>query len=168
MVQPTSVSSAPWGVFSHLRIMRNIHTLVWHCSATPEGRYFDVRDIRRWHVQGNGWRDTGYHKVVLLDGTVQEGRPESQTGAHVLGHNTGTLGYCYIGGVAADGRTPKDTRTPAQKATMLRLTQQAILKYALRRVSGHNEYAAKACPSFDVRKDELGNIWQFKNGVWRP
>lgn len=143
--------------------MRKIDTLVWHCSATPEGKHFDAADINRWHRQ-RGWRGIGYHKVVLLDGTVQEGRQESQVGAHVRGHNSGSLGYCYIGGVAKNGKTPKDTRTPAQKATMKRLTLEAAAKFNLRRIAGHNEFAAKACPSFDVRKDELGNIPRFRGG----
>lgn len=143
--------------------MRPIHTLVWHCSATPEGKHFDVSDIDRWHRQ-RGWAGIGYHKVVLLDGTVQEGRSITRIGAHVAGHNTGSLGYCYIGGVAKDGKTAKDTRTPAQKATMRRLTEEAIRDFNLKRVSGHNEYAAKACPSFDVRRDELGNLMGFRGG----
>ena len=42
---------------------------------------------------------------------VSEGRPESEIGAHVAGHNTGTIGYSYVGGVDARGKA-KDTRTP--------------------------------------------------------
>ncbi len=143
--------------------MRPIHTLVWHCSATPEGKHFDAKDIDRWHKE-RGWAGIGYHAVILLDGTVQPGRPIEKVGAHVAGHNTGSIGYSYIGGISADGKTAKDTRTPAQKATMKRLTIEAIRKYGLKRVAGHNEYAAKACPSFDIRKDELGNLEGFKAG----
>lgn len=143
--------------------MRPIHTLVWHCAATPEGKHFDISDIDRWHRQ-RGFSGVGYHAVVLLDGTVQWGRPIDQIGAHVQGHNAGTIGYCYIGGVAADGKTPKDTRTAAQKATMERLTIEAIQNYSLKRVAGHNEYAPKACPSFDIRKDRLGNLEGMKGG----
>ena len=136
--------------------MRRINELIWHCSATPEGKYFTAKDIDRWHKE-QGWSGIGYHKVVLLDGTVQEGRPESKIGAHVSGHNSNTLGYVYIGGVDAKGKV-KDTRTPEQKATMLRLTKEAIRKYNIKKVSGHNQYSNKACPSFDVTKDELGKL----------
>lgn len=137
--------------------MRQINELIWHCTATPEGREVTVETIRQWHKQ-RGWADIGYHKVVHLDGSVSEGRPESQVGAHVAGRNTGTIGYVYVGGVASDGKTPKDTRTDAQKKSMLALTRAAIAKYGLKKVSGHNQYAAKACPSFDVRKDPLGQL----------
>lgn len=50
-----------------------------------------------------GWKDIGYHWMVMLDGTVQPGRPETQIGSQVASHNTGTLGMVYVGGVAADG-----------------------------------------------------------------
>jgi hypothetical protein len=50
-------------------------------------------------------------------------------------------------------------RTPAQRASMLWLAQQLIAKFpGIRKVSGHNQYAAKACPSFDVRRDELSRL----------
>lgn len=133
--------------------MRKIKELIWHCSATREGQHFTVADIRRWHVENNGWSDIGYHKIVYLDGSVHDGRPLKRTGAHVKGHNTGTIGYCYIGGVLADGKTPADTRTNLQKKTMARLTREALRAYGVIKVTGHNEYANKACPSFNVQTD---------------
>lgn len=137
---------------------RRIDEIIVHCAATPEGRDVSADTIRGWHLQ-NGWNDIGYHYVVLLDGTVVAGRPEAQIGAHVAAHNTGTLGICYVGGVASDGKTAKDTRTPAQKAALLDLARGLISKYPdISKVTGHNQYAAKACPSFDVRKDPLGAL----------
>lgn len=137
---------------------RAINEIIIHCTATPEGRAVTVDTIRGWH-KDQGWKDIGYHWVVLTDGTVAPGRPESEIGSHVAGHNTGTLGVVYVGGVAADGKTPKDTRTPAQKAALLAHVKALIARYpTIKKVTGHNQYAAKACPSFDVRKDELGNL----------
>lgn len=142
---------------------RHVDELIWHCAATPEGKDFTVNDIRKWH-KARGWNDIGYHYVVYRDGTIHTGRPVDQIGAHVAGYNAGTIGACYIGGVTADGARPKDTRTAAQKASMLWLTRELAKLYKLRRISGHNQYAAKACPSFDVRTDGLGNIAGFENG----
>ena len=137
---------------------RAINEIIVHCTATPEGRDVSVETIRGWHKQ-NGWKDIGYHYVVMLDGTVKPGRPEAQIGAHVAGHNTGTLGVVYVGGVAKDGKTAKDTRTEEQKAALLELVKALMAKYpTVKKVTGHNQYAAKACPSFDVRKDELGKL----------
>lgn len=132
--------------------MRPITELIWHCTATPEGRAVTVAEIDRWH-RARGWSGIGYHKVVHLDGSVSDGRPESRIGAHVGGRNTDTIGYAYVGGVAKDGRTPKDTRTPAQKATMARLTKEAIARHGLKQVSGHHDYSSKACPCFPARRE---------------
>ena len=92
----------------------------------------------------------GYHYVVDLDGTVEPGRPESEIGAHCLGHNQYSIGVCYVGGLAADGRTPEDTRTAAQKEALLALLKKLRAKYTKASIHGHRDFAAKACPSFDA------------------
>ena len=132
--------------------MRKITEIILHCSATAEGLDFSVRDIRAWH-KAQGWADVGYHYVVRLDGTVQEGRPLEQAGAHCKGHNDRSIGICYIGGLAADGRTPKDTRTTAQRAAIRALVTRLRRQFPAATVHGHNEFAAKACPCFDVRAE---------------
>jgi N-acetylmuramoyl-L-alanine amidase len=143
---------------------RQINGLIWHCTATPELRWTTVAEIRAWH-KARGWDDIGYHYVVMLDGTVMEGRPVSIVGAHVEGHNTGTIGCVYVGGIDKDKFRPKDTRTVKQKAAMLELTKALAALYpGLTRISGHNEWAQKACPSFRVPPDALGNIPGFKRG----
>ena len=149
---------APASVFNQPRATRRVDEIIIHCTATPEGRDVSVETIRGWHI-GQGWKDIGYHWVVMLDGTVKPGRPESQVGSHVAGRNSGTLGVVYVGGVVADGKKPKDTRTPAQRAALLAHINALIARYpTIKKVTGHNQYAAKACPSFDVRKDDLGKL----------
>ena len=143
-----------------IAVYRQVNELIWHCAATPEGRDFTVSDIRKWH-RARGWTDIGYHYVVLLDGSVMVGRPLNKTGAHVKGRNLNTIGACYIGGVSEDSKVPKDTRTPEQIASMIWLTKELIRTQNISIVSGHNQYAAKACPSFDVRTDTLGNLPGF-------
>ena len=136
--------------------MRKINKIVIHCSATPEGKPFTADDIRRWHTApvnrgGNGWKDIGYHYVVELDGTVKRGRQESRIGAHCAGHNRDSIGVCYVGGVAADGRTPKDTRTPEQRRALYNLVGDLKARYPDSIVVGHNDLnKAKACPCFKV------------------
>lgn len=152
--------------FKQPKAKRPITEVIVHCTATPEGRDVSVQTIREWHVRDRKWSDIGYHWVVLLDGTVQAGRPEALVGAHVAGHNTGTLGVVYVGGVAKDGKTPKDTRTPAQKAALLAHVKALIERYpTITKVTGHNQHAAKACPSFDVRKDDLGKLFDKPKAV---
>lgn len=137
--------------------MRKISKIIIHCSATAEGKDFTVQQIRQWHTtpkpKGNGWHDIGYHFVVYRDGSVHRGRPEDQVGAHTLGHNAHSIGICYIGGCTSDGKTPKDTRTPAQRAALVKLVAELRVKYPGATVHGHNEFANKACPSFNVQKE---------------
>ena len=78
--------------------MRKIRKIIIHCSATKEGHDIDAAEIKKWHVEGNGWSDIGYHYVIKLDGTVEEGRPLERSGAHTLNHNFDSIGICYIGG----------------------------------------------------------------------
>jgi N-acetylmuramoyl-L-alanine amidase len=137
---------------------RKIDTLFIHCAATPEGKDFTVADIRAWH-KARGWSDIGYHYVIYRDGSIHLGRPIGQVGAHVENHNAGSIGVVYVGGVSVDGKTAKDTRTPAQRSSLLWLQRQLYAKHrGIWRVRGHNEVSSKACPSFDVRKDELGRL----------
>lgn len=129
--------------------MRKINEVIIHCSATPEGKDFTVADIDRWHKQ-RGFRKIGYHYVVYRDGTYHKGRGLEEIGAHCTGHNSNSIGICYIGGVAKDGKTPKDTRTDAQKKTLITLIRTMKAKYPGISVHGHRDYANKACPSFDA------------------
>ena len=131
--------------------MRPINEIVIHCSATKEGKYFTVKVIDAWHRQ-RGFKCIGYHYVVYLDGTVHKGRDESEVGAHCSGHNSFSIGICYIGGLDANGK-PKDTRTDKQKAAIRSLVAELKNKYPAAKIHGHNEFANKACPCFDVKKE---------------
>lgn len=136
-----------------------VHEVVVHCSATrPDwmagaGLPAQFAEIRRWHMQDRGWRNIGYHWVIGRDGKVLAGRPETEIGAHVVDHNRGTIGICLIGG---HGSTERDRFaqhfTPAQDITLRQLLQGIGMRAQIRRISGHNEYAAKACPGFTVSK----------------
>lgn len=129
--------------------MREINRIILHCSATPEGKDFTVADIDRWH-KARGWQGIGYHYVVYRDGSVHEGRNIAVAGAHTSGYNKNSIGVCYIGGVAADGKTPKDTRTAEQRVALRNLVAQLKKQFPKATVHGHYEFAAKACPSFNI------------------
>ncbi|MGN1307100.1 MAG: N-acetylmuramoyl-L-alanine amidase [Faecousia sp.] len=135
--------------------MRKISEIIVHCSATAEFRDFGAADIDRWH-RAQGWDGIGYHYVVKLDGTVQEGRPLERMGAHCKGHNANSIGICYIGGLTADGKEPKDTRTAAQKAALISLIRRLKSNFTGAKVFGHRDFARKACPCFDAREEYEG------------
>jgi hypothetical protein len=95
--------------------MKNIKRIIIHCSVSDWG---NADAIRRWHVNGNGWRDIGYHYVILngiplykneydetKDGIIEAGRPidnddvftNDEYGAHTRGLNDESIGICLIG-----------------------------------------------------------------------
>ena len=133
--------------------MRTINKIILHCTATPENRMTTVADIKRYHTaappKGRGWKDIGYHYIIYLDGSVHVGRPLAEAGAHTLNHNTDSIGIVYVGGIDEAGN-PKDTRTPQQKQALRNLVTALKHVYPSATVHGHNEFAAKACPSFRV------------------
>lgn len=131
---------------------RFVNEIIIHCSATPENKHVTVEDIRKYHLI-RGFKDIGYHYIIYLDGSIHEGRHEYEPGAHCTGHNKYSIGICYVGGIEKDGKTPKDTRTQAQKESLIKLINELKLKYPLATIHGHNEFANKACPCFNVKKE---------------
>ena len=111
-----------------------------------------VAEIRRWHVSERGWKDIGYHFLIDRDGKVAPGRPVEKEGAHVMGHNTGTIGIALFGGHgSAETDAFAQNFTPEQDAALRKLIADLRRQYPIiSKISGHNEYAAKACPGFNV------------------
>ena len=137
--------------------MRHINEIVVHCSATrPEWMAGETawqkrQEIKRWHL-GLGWSDIGYHYLVDRDGVIADGRPIERAGAHVQGRNANTIGVCLIGGHGSSETDQfADHFTAAQDRALRRLLADLRRRFpAIVKVSGHNEYAAKACPGFRV------------------
>ena len=144
--------------------MRSLSEIIVHCTDTrPEwgdkmtpARIVD--EIRRWHTdpvpKGRGWKDIGYHFIILRDGKVMAGRPLSEVGAHVKGHNTGTVGVSLLGGHGGSAKDKfSDHFTSQQRTALLHLIEELKSEHpTITKVTGHNQYAAKACPCFNVPK----------------
>ena len=131
--------------------MRKIKQIIVHCSATKEGQDFKAKDIKRWHLE-RGFSDIGYHYVVDLDGTIEEGRSLELIGAHTNGQNRDSIGICYVGGLDASGE-PKDTRTTQQKAALWLLIKKLRERFGNIPVYPHYKYADKACPCFPADEE---------------
>tara|TARA_R110002167_G_scaffold12963_5_gene54871 strand:- start:3621 stop:4088 length:468 start_codon:yes stop_codon:yes gene_type:complete len=142
--------------------VKPVQLLVVHCSATPANRDIGVAEIRAMH-KAKGWRDVGYHYVIRRDGRVEKGRADNVMGAHVMGHNNGSLGICLVGGVKPD-MTAETNFTPAQYRALEQLLAKLKATYATARICGHRDLSpdrngdgkvtpgewVKACPTFDV------------------
>ena len=137
--------------------------LVLHCTATPEGREVTSEEIRKWHTapppKGRGWKQVGYSDIIHLDGWIENfvkyndddvvDSWEITNGAS--GINSVSRHIVYVGGVNADDpKKAKDTRTWQQEMAMAVYVFKMIHKHPTIKVAGHNQFANKACPSFDV------------------
>lgn len=153
--------------------MADLKYLVIHCTATPEGREVSAEDIRRWHTApvsrgGRGWKQVGYTDLFHLDGKVERLVDNNEDATvdpwevtnGVAGYNSVSRHIVYAGGLAKDGRTAKDTRTPAQKEALAAYVKDFHKRFPGVKIVGHNQLAAKECPSFDVQKwlKEIGIV----------
>ena len=143
--------------------IEDINLIVIHCAATRPSMDIGADEIRVWHVEDRGWNDIGYHFVIRRDGTVEKGRPITVQGAHVRGHNKNSIGICLVGGWSS---TTKDlfheNFTLAQENALIFLLRQVIgvvenaqiihnISVTTKlEIAGHNQFANKACPGFDV------------------
>ena len=133
--------------------MRQINKIIVHCSATREGQDIPVETIKKWHIEGRGWSDIGYHFYIDINGNIHKGRDIAKIGAHCKGQNRNSIGICYCGGVEADGKTPKDTRTIEQKDALVSVLRTLKAMYPKAVIHSHSDYANKACPSFNATNE---------------
>ena len=131
--------------------------IVIHCAATKPSMDIGADTIRDWHVNGNGWRDIGYHLVIRRDGSVEKGRDISDSGAHAAGYNSKSIGLCLVGGMAEDN-SAENNFTAQQWTSLLAKVKELLVDFPNAKVIGHNEISEKECPSFDVQKWKGDNL----------
>ena len=131
--------------------MRLINEIIVHCAYTKPNMDIGAEWIRKIHVDQNGWSDIGYHFVIRRDGTIENGRPIERIGAHCKGHNSNTIGICLVGGMNGAGK-PEDNFNQVQFEQLKLLIRKLVKTYpAIVKISGHRDYANKACPCFNVQ-----------------
>ena len=128
--------------------MRKIEKIIIHCSATKSNKRYSFEQLERDH-KARGFICCGYHYYITRDGQLHFGRPEEVVGAHAKGYNARSIGICYEGGLDEQGY-PADTRTPAQKAALIRLLTELKHRYPTATIHSHRDFAPKACPCFDA------------------
>ena len=134
-----------------------VREAILHCAAIRTGQFDGMRafqvfaTINRWHKE-RGFNSFGYHALIMPDGHIYSGRPFTKQGAHVLGHNRGTLGILLIEKQKIEEiREFSDYYTPNQRYALRDLLRSV---HGIGKVSGHNDYAAKLCPGFKVQSED--------------
>ena len=124
--------------------MRHVDKIIVHCSATPNERDVTVADIRRWHVEENGWDDIGYHYFIDKVGMVFKGRSLDVIGAHCKGYNKDSIGICLSG---------LHDFSPMQFVSLKVLLFNLMRDFAIpaSEIYPHNEFNLnKTCPNFEL------------------
>lgn len=128
--------------------------IIFHCSATADsGDSIGFDNINSWH-KDNGWSPyqdqargdvyCGYHYIIKRSGKIEIGRPENVIGIHCSGHNTNSLGVCYVG-----------TRrmTEMQLKALITLYNEIYKRHKIDidNFFGHHEFnSGKECPGQDM------------------
>ncbi len=107
-------------------------TMVLHHTALPATD--GPLEIQLKHTKDKGWADIGYHFVIDDQGVIYEGRDIGVRGAHVGGHNTGTIG------IALTGNFEHTDPTDAQLESVMALGRYLAYEYQLTHLAGHRDF----------------------------
>jgi N-acetylmuramoyl-L-alanine amidase len=147
-------------------INRKINLIVIHCSATRVDKDYTPEQLERDH-KARGFNSAGYNYYIR---EIVSMRPLELIPAHVTGYNKNSIGICYEGGLDPDGN-PDDTRTEAQRQSIIRLLLDLVVQFPDSRICGHRDLSPdlngngkiepdewmKMCPCFNA-EEEYRNI----------
>src|SRR5690606_2717421 len=129
--------------------MREIKYIVVHYTATLQTA--TVKSILNYWKTGLGWKNPGYHLIVMPNGEYERLAADKTICNGVKGYNSNAIHISYIGGVDKTGNA-LDNRTAAQKQTLLELICEFKSKYPNAIIQGHRDFpnVKKDCPSFNA------------------
>jgi N-acetyl-anhydromuramyl-L-alanine amidase AmpD len=144
-----------------MELRKKTEMIVVHCAATKASMDIGATEIRKWHVDDNGWSDIGYHYIIKRGGLVEIGRPEAFQGAHAPAANSKSIGICLIGGMAEDGG-PENNFTMEQFLSLkdlikkIKMTNPNIVE-----IVGHSDIQENKpnCPGFNLKE------WLYKEDI---
>lgn len=147
--------------------MRNIKYIAVHCTASSQswGKMELEQEFKR-----KGWKNPGYHFVVLKDGRIIQMLEEEKVSNGVKGFNSVSINVAYVGGIDGNGKAV-DNRTQEQKYSLRSLLRILKQKYPKAVIQGHRDFSPdkngdgkispsewiKMCPCFNA-KDEYAKL----------
>lgn len=159
---PTIASCATWGARSpgSLSVISSSpDKIVIHHTAganstdyTQAHAYAMARSIQNFHMDGNGWSDSGQHFTISRGGYIMEGRHNSLArlragsgmvvGAHCPGQNDKGIG------IENEGTYTSATPPAALYDKLVQFCAYICEQYDIgaSRIYGHRDYIATACP----------------------
>lgn len=140
--------------------MRTIERIFVHCTAGSQKT--TVEDLKR-EFKAKGWKNPGYHYVVMPSGRVENLLSEENVSNGVQGYNSTSINIAYIGGIDENGKAV-DNRTEEQKKSLVSLLKSLRERYPKAKIMGHRDISPdkngngiidpweriKECPCFDA------------------
>ncbi|SIO89814.1 peptidoglycan recognition family protein [Nocardiopsis sp. JB363] len=132
--------------------------IVVHHTATPNSTDYSLdhglnlsKSIQNYHMDSNGWIDTGQQLTISRGGYVMEGRdrtPEAiNAGQHVVGSHVGNYNSTTIG-IENEGTYTSASPTQALTDSLVETLAWLCGAYGLNpsAIVGHRDFNATACP----------------------
>ena len=136
-------------IFGEMTKRKETDLLVLHHQGTTVRQ--TVKQIHDYHKNSNGWAGIGYHFYVRTNGEIFEGRPIEYVGAHAYGFNSTSIGICF------EGNFEVEEMSTAQKEAGKWLVAYIKGLYPIKKVVGHRDLMATACPGKNFPFNEIAN-----------
>lgn len=144
---------------SPIQVLNNAPSyIVVHHTATPNSTDYSLdhglnlsKSIQNYHMDSNGWIDTGQQLTISRGGYVMEGRdrtPESiAAGQHVVGTHVANYNSSAIG-IENEGTYTSASPTQALTDSLVETLAWLCGAYGLNpsAIVGHRDFNATACP----------------------
>ena len=135
-------------------LRKKTELIVVHCAATKPSMDIGASEIKKWHVDDNGWDDIGYHYIIKRGGLVEVGRPEAFQGAHAPAVNSKSIGICLVGGMSEDGDA-ENNFTIEQFLSLKDLIKRLLMTNSnIQEIVGHYDIQDNKpnCPGFNLKE----------------
>lgn len=147
--------------------MAKVKRIMVHCTGEPANAKRTKHYYYCWFFKHLRWTHYGYHRVIYQDGSFDDLQPvpaghknfgyisDATRANGCKGANDDTLHVAYVGGLDATTKLPKDTRTAAQKETLLDTIKQWKELFGVSEIIGHRDWPGvkKNCPCFNAKKE---------------
>lgn len=142
--------------------MRKIKRIFVHCTASWQKTTTEAS--LRAEFKKNGWKNPGYHYVIMPNGSVINMLDESLVANGVKGYNATSVHVAWVGGIDKQHPNGIDNRTQEQKQTLIGILTVLRKRYPDAQIMGHRDISPdknengivdpweriKECPCFDA------------------
>lgn len=143
--------------------MRKIERIFVHCTAGSQKQ--TIEDLRS-EFKRKGWKNPGYHYVVMPNGRIECMLSEDSISNGVQGFNSTSINVAYVGGIDGSGKGV-DNRTEEQKLALKKILTELKKKYPGAEIMGHRDISPdkngngivdpweriKECPCFNAKTE---------------